>query len=127
MSQLETGKLKLGLAQRLDASLRDENVRWTSSMRAFAESQKTVVGDVLLASAFVALAGPFSKTYRDEVGSPLTWLLQNVRAVDVFANIEHTCESGILCGVLWRVACEKALGAFSSAIPSSAGRHTRPT
>ena len=66
-TQLETGKLKLKLAQRLDASLRDENVRWVSSMRAFAESQKTVLGDVLLASAFVSLAGPFSKTYRDEV------------------------------------------------------------
>jgi hypothetical protein len=31
-SQLETGKLKLQLAQRLDASLRDENVRWSESM-----------------------------------------------------------------------------------------------
>lgn len=84
--QLETGKLKLGLAQRLDASLRDENVRWTSSMRAFAESQKTVVGDVLLASAFVSLAGPFSKTYRDEVGPHRVFDLVHSNALGMFRN-----------------------------------------
>jgi dynein heavy chain len=55
----------LNLAQRLIAALGSENERWALSIVGLDEQLKVIVGDVLLASAFVSYAGPFNKSFRD--------------------------------------------------------------
>ena len=65
VSAVAKGKLKLNLAQRLTTALGDENVRWAANVAAMRRQRALLVGDVLLAAAFVTYAGPFTKGYRD--------------------------------------------------------------
>eukprot|EP00744_Colponema_vietnamica_P000937 GILI01001621.1.p1 GENE.GILI01001621.1~~GILI01001621.1.p1 ORF type:complete len:2798 (-),score=990.63 GILI01001621.1:124-7776(-) len=58
---------KLSLAERLVNGLADENKRWGENVEAYRENQKTLVGDVLLASAFVSYIGAFSAKFRQEL------------------------------------------------------------
>ncbi|KAL7886390.1 hypothetical protein AOLI_G00041110 [Acnodon oligacanthus] len=52
------------LANRLVGGLQCENVRWSEAELELKAQQKTLVGDVLLAAAFVSYAGYFSQHYR---------------------------------------------------------------
>ena len=56
---------RLNLAQRLVSALGSEKVRWGNSIIQLDEDLKLIVGDVLLASAFVSYAGPFNKKFRE--------------------------------------------------------------
>ncbi|KAL8434818.1 hypothetical protein ACSSS7_002955 [Eimeria intestinalis] len=57
-------QLKLDLAERLVNGLADENARWTDSMVELEASKMTVIGNYLLAAAFVSYAGAFSSPFR---------------------------------------------------------------
>ncbi|RKO98183.1 hypothetical protein CXG81DRAFT_17063 [Caulochytrium protostelioides] len=63
----------IGLANRLVGGLASEKVRWSESVARFKEQEKTLAGDVLLASTFVSYMGCFSKRYREELLTE-TWL-----------------------------------------------------
>lgn len=56
---------RLDLAQRLVNALGSESERWSASIITLTEKLKVVIGDVLLASAFVSYVGPFNKAFRD--------------------------------------------------------------
>ncbi|EFC48546.1 hypothetical protein NAEGRDRAFT_55628 [Naegleria gruberi] len=56
---------KLNLAHRLVNGLSDEKIRWAESIKDLREREKTLVGDVLLAAAFLSYVGPFTKKYRN--------------------------------------------------------------
>jgi dynein heavy chain len=58
---------KLDLAQRLVNALGSESVRWASSIVDLEANIKVIIGDVLLASAFVSYVGPFNKKFRNEI------------------------------------------------------------
>ena len=58
---------RLDLAQRLVNALGSESERWSTSIITLTENLKVVVGDVLLASAFVSYVGPFNKAFRDKI------------------------------------------------------------
>mmetsp|Transcript_22230 Transcript_22230/g.10656 ORF Transcript_22230/g.10656 Transcript_22230/m.10656 type:complete len:98 (-) Transcript_22230:2900-3193(-) len=55
------------LAGRLLAALGAENERWGKDIEELDELLKVVVGDVLLAAAFVSYVGPFTKRFRDKL------------------------------------------------------------
>ncbi|KAI9209879.1 dynein heavy chain and region D6 of dynein motor-domain-containing protein, partial [Polychytrium aggregatum] len=55
------------LANRLVNGLASEKVRWSEAVARFKEQEKMLVGDVLLAAAFVSYVGCFSKRYREEL------------------------------------------------------------
>lgn len=55
---------KLDLANRLVNALGSELDRWKQSIDDLAEYLKVIIGDVLLASAFVSYVGPFNKQFR---------------------------------------------------------------
>jgi dynein heavy chain len=55
---------KLNLAERLVNGLADENVRWANSINDLKIRDQTLVGDVLLAGAFLSYVGAFTKSYR---------------------------------------------------------------
>lgn len=56
---------RLNSAQRLVSALGSENERWGKSIKDLDISINLLPGDVLIASAFVSYAGPFSKKFRD--------------------------------------------------------------
>lgn len=64
MEQAAECQLKLDLAERLVNGLADENARWTDSMAELEASKMTVIGNYLLAAAFVSYAGAFSSPFR---------------------------------------------------------------
>lgn len=65
MAEAERCERKLNLAQRLVGALGSEQERWSQSIIDLGEYLKVIIGDVLLASAFVSYVGPFNKQFRD--------------------------------------------------------------
>ena len=57
----------LSLADRLVNGLSGERTRWGDSIQYFTKLEQTLVGDVLLSSAFLSCSGPFTKSYRMEL------------------------------------------------------------
>jgi dynein heavy chain len=80
------GQLKLGLAGRLTTSLASENIRWAVNVRKLEANKTLLVGDVLLAAAFVSYIGPFTKPFRDRL------LAEEWRPR--LENVPHTGDSG---------------------------------
>ena len=64
MDAVSKGEYKLSLAQRLMTSLASENERWGKNISFLRKNAELLTGDILLASAFVSYAGPFSKAFR---------------------------------------------------------------
>ena len=58
---------RLDLAQRLVNALGSESERWGTAIVTLEEQLKVIIGDVLLASAFVSYVGPFNKAFRDMI------------------------------------------------------------
>ena len=58
-------ELKLSLANRLVSALGAEGERWKQSIVSVGEQLEVVLGDVLMASAFVSYIGPFNIQYRN--------------------------------------------------------------
>jgi len=65
IDDVERGTMKLDLAQRLTRALADENVRWAEGVAKLKEEKGLLIGDVLLASAFISYIGPFTSHFRD--------------------------------------------------------------
>jgi len=57
-------KTRLALAERLVNGLSSENARWEAEMNKIHASKESVIGDSLLASAFVSYMGPFDRDER---------------------------------------------------------------
>ena len=72
---------KLERAGKLVSGLSGECERWTLSVANFKESIGYLVGDCLLASAFLSYMGPFLSNYRDDMVTSL-WINQ-VRDLDI--------------------------------------------
>ncbi|KAI8328287.1 dynein heavy chain [Blakeslea trispora] len=64
-SEMERVKFKVDRSITLLSSLSSEKVRWESASQAFESQMGTIVGDVLLAAAFMAYGGYFDQQYRD--------------------------------------------------------------
>ena len=58
---------KLGLAKRLINALGSEDARWANSIVELDKALGVIVGDVLISSAFVSYAGPFTKKFREMI------------------------------------------------------------
>jgi len=67
VAEAEKCAMRLSLAQRLVNALGSENERWEASINRFGDQLSVLVGEVLLASAFVSYAGPFTKVYREDL------------------------------------------------------------
>ena len=66
ISQAAKTQAKADLATRLVNGLSSEGVRWAASIQSFGVKQRTLIGDVMLASAFCSYVGAFTAEYRDE-------------------------------------------------------------
>lgn len=63
----ERGKTKIELARRLVSSLGGETERWATGVKTLSEEKENLVGDVLVASAFLSYVGPFTKSFREQL------------------------------------------------------------
>lgn len=67
MAAAEKCQNKMDLATRLVSALGSELDRWSQSIIDLTEYLEVIIGDVLLASAFVSYVGPFNKRFRDRI------------------------------------------------------------
>ena len=67
MAAAEKCQNKMDLATRLVSALGSELDRWSQSIIDLTEYLEVIIGDVLLASAFVSYVGPFNKAFRDRI------------------------------------------------------------
>lgn len=66
-SAYERGKTKVDLARRLVSSLGGETERWAAGVKTLREEKENLIGNVLVASAFLSYAGPFTKPFREQL------------------------------------------------------------
>ncbi|ORY38141.1 dynein heavy chain [Rhizoclosmatium globosum] len=64
-SEMEKVKSRVDRSLALLENLSSENDRWTESSQSFDAEMSTIVGDVLLSSAFIAYGGFFDQQYRE--------------------------------------------------------------
>merc|ERR1719409_1443854 len=64
---METATLKLGRAEKLLAGLGEEAVRWTAASEILEASLKFLIGNIVVASGFIAYIGPFTALYRGDL------------------------------------------------------------
>ena len=74
-SDAELTALKLDRAGKLVSGLAGEKVRWEASASRLEESMKYLVGDCLIAAAFLSYMGPFLTNYRNEMVQDI-WIKQ---------------------------------------------------
>ena len=67
IDEVESGQMRLDLAQRLTKALAAENIRWAANVVTLEQDEKLLIGDVLLAAAFISYIGPFTKDFRDDL------------------------------------------------------------
>ncbi|KAF2709100.1 hypothetical protein K504DRAFT_456000 [Pleomassaria siparia CBS 279.74] len=63
-SEMSTVEFKVNRSERLLDSLSSERVRWKESSTGFIDQIKTIVGDSLVAAAFIAYGGYYDQQYR---------------------------------------------------------------
>eukprot|EP00002_Diphylleia_rotans_P022931 TRINITY_DN4501_c0_g1_i3.p1 TRINITY_DN4501_c0_g1~~TRINITY_DN4501_c0_g1_i3.p1 ORF type:complete len:4513 (-),score=1142.54 TRINITY_DN4501_c0_g1_i3:360-11993(-) len=73
--EAEETEVKLDRAEKLVDGLASERVRWEASIKSFESQIVFLVGDCLVAAAFLSYAGPFVSQYRQDLVKK-TWLAQ---------------------------------------------------
>ncbi|XP_043933259.1 dynein axonemal heavy chain 2 [Protopterus annectens] len=69
----EEMEVKLDRAAKLVSGLAGERIRWEETVKGLEEDMEYLVGDCLLAAAFLSYMGPFLSSYRDEIVSHI-WM-----------------------------------------------------
>ncbi|KAJ7313213.1 hypothetical protein JRQ81_004492 [Phrynocephalus forsythii] len=87
----EEMEIKLDRADKLVSGLAGERVRWEETVKGLEEDLGYLVGDCLMAAAFVSYMGPFLSNYRDEIVSHI-WIKQ-IRELHVPCSPRFTCDS----------------------------------
>ena len=67
VAKAEATQKRANLAMRLVNGLSSEGVRWNAEVAQLDEKMRLLVGDVMLASSFVAYIAPFSREFRDDL------------------------------------------------------------
>uniref|UniRef100_A0ABM5EJD6 Dynein axonemal heavy chain 2 isoform X2 n=1 Tax=Pogona vitticeps TaxID=103695 RepID=A0ABM5EJD6_9SAUR len=87
----EEMEIKLDRADKLVSGLAGERVRWEETVKGLEEDLGYLVGDCLVAAAFVSYMGPFLSNYREEIVSHI-WIKQ-IRELHVPCSPHFTCDS----------------------------------
>jgi len=71
--------VKQDRAGRLLGGLGDEKVRWKATVVAYTQQEGNLVGDICLASGYVAYLGPFTAEYRNSLANDWRAFLESVK------------------------------------------------
>jgi dynein heavy chain len=66
-NELDTLQVKIDRGDRLITGLAGEKTRWEATLVELDEQYENLIGDCILASAFMSYCGPFPSEYRDEL------------------------------------------------------------
>lgn len=78
IAQENACKNKLNLARRFIGALGSSKDRWEQNIKDFEEQLSIIIGDIIVASAFVSYVGPFPKKYRESIkNSFVDFLVKN--------------------------------------------------
>lgn len=119
-SEVDMCQKKLARAGELISGLGGEKARWTQVTKTLAESAANVVGDALLAAAYISYLGPFSASFRcvvySERSTRCATSQYHDRPVFVQTSLLGLCHAG-------RVACSPgsllaASTAYRARLPS---------
>jgi dynein heavy chain len=86
-ADMEMATTRLGRAEKLVGGLGAEAVRWESAQAILNDAIKFLIGDVIVASGFIAYIGPFTSTFREEVVKD--WV-ESVKKFEITANPKWT-------------------------------------
>ncbi|XP_035155786.1 dynein axonemal heavy chain 2 isoform X7 [Callithrix jacchus] len=78
----EEMELKLERAGMLVSGLAGEKARWEETVQGLDEDLGYLVGDCLLAAAFLSYMGPFLTNYRDEIVNQI-WIRKGLKIIDL--------------------------------------------
>ncbi|KAL0236998.1 hypothetical protein PCE1_000395 [Barthelona sp. PCE] len=67
IDEARSTEARLNLANRLVNGLGGEKVRWAQGIGELKKQENTLIGDIILSSAFVSYLGPFNRYYRDHL------------------------------------------------------------
>ena len=81
-------EVRLARAEKLVDGLSGERARWEKSIAGFEQDLINLVGDCLIAAAFLSYAGPFPAEYRDELVNK-HWLLP-IRSANIPVSPNYT-------------------------------------
>ncbi len=70
-------KNKLSLARRFIGALGSSSERWTLNIQEYNSQLDVIIGDILIASAFVSYCGPFPKKYREGIKTSFFDFIEN--------------------------------------------------
>lgn len=100
-------------------ALADENVRWAEGVDSLNAKRRLLVGDVLLASAFISYIGPFTSTYRKELLEQ-QWVPYLRKAFGAVSGGGAGAGAGAGAGVGAAAGAGVAAGAVAAAEPDAA-------
>jgi len=66
--KLQTLSVKIDRGEQLVSGLSGEKIRWNATQHQLEEAFEKLVGDCLVASAFLCFVGPYPSDYRIEIG-----------------------------------------------------------
>ena len=95
--------MRANLAQRLVNGLKDEGVRWTENVGQLDEKLRVLVGDVVVASSFIAYIAPFNATFRADLwqGKWMPDILERkIPSTEGFKPMDLLTDASITAG--WR-------------------------
>ena len=98
--QAEKTLRKAGLADRLINGLSGENARWGTEIQRMVAVEGKLVGDVLMASAFVSYAAPFNMLFRQSLLTE-KWipdLIERAIPMSQVGGQQHICGERMLGG-----------------------------
>ncbi|KAH0626110.1 hypothetical protein JD844_000881 [Phrynosoma platyrhinos] len=87
----EEMEIKLDRADKLVSGLAGEKIRWEETLKGLEEDLGYLVGDCLVAAAFLSYMGPFLSNYREELVSHI-WIKQ-IRELQVPCSPLFTCDN----------------------------------
>ena len=103
VAKAERTQMRANLAQRLVNGLKDEGVRWTENVGQLDEKLRVLVGDVVVASSFIAYIAPFNATFRLDLWSG-KWmpdiLERKIPSTEGFKPMDLLTDASITAG--WR-------------------------
>lgn len=89
-NRIKRDKARMNRAEKLVVLLKDEGIRWTSTVATLEDQINKLIGDVFLSCACISYFGGFSGVYRNELTKKWNYecIRRNIPAGDEFSLVK---------------------------------------